>query len=258
MERLRNQKSTGLNSGALRTWGLLFLAAGAVGRGIIQNQLLGIGTISTQQLLEVIQNSDSAMMQATLSLVLQAIETCAVPLFALLLVEGFQHTSNYMHYLLRVVGVAALTEIPYNLAISGRFLDFGSRNPVFGMVVGLILLFFYQHYAAKTVQNVLIQVFVTVCAVLWTTMLNIEFGACLILVVCVLWIFRMKPLYRNFIGATVTIVCTVIYPFYLAAPMGFLIVHMYNGEQGADSRLRNYLSYPVVLLLIGLIAILVF
>ena len=258
MERLRNQKNTGLSSNALRTCGLLFLAAGAVGRGIIQNQLLGIGAVSTQQLLEAMQNSDSTMMLATLSLVLQAIETCAVPVFVLLLVEGFQHTSNFKHYLLRVAGVAVLSEIPYNLTIGGSFLDFQSRNPVFGMVVGLILLFFYQYYAGKTVKNVLIKILVTVCAVLWTMMLNIEFGECLVLVVCVLWIFRSKSLYRNFIGATVTILCTVISPFYLAAPMGFLIVHMHNGEQGEDNRLRNYLSYPVIMLLIGLIAMFAF
>jgi len=40
----------------------------------------------------------------------------------------------------------------------------------------------------------------------------------------------------------------------LLPPMGFLAVHMYNGERGESNRLVSYLFYPVALLLIGLAA----
>jgi len=40
----------------------------------------------------------------------------------------------------------------------------------------------------------------------------------------------------------------------MSSPMGFLPVHLHNGEQGGENRLVNYLSYPAVLLVIGLIA----
>lgn len=36
MERLVNEKPSGLSATALRTWGMLFLALGTVGRGILQ------------------------------------------------------------------------------------------------------------------------------------------------------------------------------------------------------------------------------
>lgn len=253
MERLRNTKPTGINGNSLRTWGLIFMAAGLIGRGILQNRLLGIGQISAEQLLQAMQSSQNAMMIATLSLVLQAMEACAVPIFALLLVEGFQHTSDFMRYLLRVAGVAVLSEIPYNLAIGGKILDLSTRNPVIGMVLSLVMLYFYRHYEGRKLTNVLIKIVVTVSAVLWASMLEINSGACLVLIVCVLWVFRKNPLYRNFAGATAAVVCSLISPFFLAAPMGFLAVHMYNGEQGGDNRPVNYLSYPVMALAIGLI-----
>ena len=38
----------------------------------------------------------------------------------------------------------------------------------------------------------------------------------------------------------------------MAAPMGFLAIHFYNGEKGEENRLVNYLAYPVILLAVGL------
>lgn len=251
MERLSNTKSSGLNRNGLRTWGLIFLAAGIFGRSVLQNQVLGIGQVNTQQLLEVM---NSNMMIATLALVLQVIETCAAPIFALLLVEGFQNTANYKNYLLRVLGVAALSELPYNLAMGGGLLDLSSRNPVFSMVLGLIVLYFYQRYSEKGMKNVLIKLVVTLAAMGWAFMLQITEGICLILLTGILWAFRKKPLYRNFVGATAVVVCSLLSPFYLAAPMGFLVIHLYNGEKGEDSRVVSYLAYPAVLLVIGIAA----
>ena len=65
-------------------------------------------------------------------------------------------------------------------------------------------------------------------------------------------------MFMGFSGMAAAALCTGISPFYLAAPMGFLAIHFYNGEPGNSSRLVNYLFYPVSLLLIGLVARFVF
>lgn len=253
MERLTNTKKSGITGSGLRTWGMIFCILGIIGRGILQNRFLGTGSLSAQQLLEVMQSSENAMIAATLSLVLQAMETCAVPIFALLMLEGFQHTMDLRQYFLRVAGLAVLTELPYNLAISGKLFAADSRNPVFGLVLCLLMLYFYRRYAEKTFRNTLIKVIVTVAGILWTVMLKIDFGTGLVLIMAIMWACRRKPIYRNMAGAVMAIVCTLGNPFYLAAPMGFLAVHSYNGDQGADNRVVNYLAYPVLLLAVGLI-----
>ncbi|MGM9549734.1 MAG: TraX family protein [Faecousia sp.] len=256
MERIPTTKPSGIRTNALHAWGMLFTAFGIVGQSILQNRLLGIGQISAQALLEAMQESDGTMLIATLALVLHALETCAVPIFAFLLVEGYQHTSSFRKYILRVLGVAVVSEVPYNLAMGGRLLDFSSRNPVFGLVLGLIVLYLYDRYGEKTAKYTIGKVVITIAALLWPLMLGIEYGSCVVLTVAVLWAFRKKPLMRNFAGATVSIVCSLYSPFFLAAPMGFLAVHLYNGEKGAENRLANYLAYPLLLLVIGLAGIL--
>lgn len=247
MERLNSRKKRGINGNALRTWGLLFAAAGVIGRGVIQSHMLGIGQLNAQQLLEVIGSSDQAMNLATISLILQAIETCAVPVFALLLTEGLQHTSDRKAYFLRVAGLALACEIPYNLAIGGKLLDFGSRNPVFGLVVCMVMVFLFGMYSEPKLTNKLIKGLIAVAAVLWCGMLKIEFGAAMVVVTATMWAFRRNVLYRNFAGAAAAIACTAFSPFFLAAPMGFMTVHFYDGERNEDSRTANYLYYPAML-----------
>ena len=118
MERLGNTRPSGLHTGSLRAWGMLFVIAGIVSRGILQNRMLGVGLHSMQELMEMMQSSNTAMIIATIALILQAMETVAVPIFVFLLFEGFQHTSDWKKYVARVVGLAVLTEIPYDLAMN--------------------------------------------------------------------------------------------------------------------------------------------
>ncbi|MBQ9166140.1 MAG: hypothetical protein IJX71_04370, partial [Oscillospiraceae bacterium] len=193
MATLRKDETTrGLNGNGLRTWGLLIVVLGIIGRSLLQRRLLGIGTLSTMELFETMQGSDEVMIIATIALICQAIETCAVPIFAFLAVQGIERTSNFTLYLLRVAGVAVLSEIPFNFAMSGTLIDLNSRNPVFGLVLALVLLFFCKTYAESNLKNNLIKAVVLIAALLWAQMLKIEFGACLVFVSFFTWLFRRK------------------------------------------------------------------
>lgn len=250
MERLGNNRPSGIHAGALKTWGMVFVMAGILGRGLLQNRLLGVGSVDLQQLLELMQASEGAMAMATVALILQAMETCGVPIFAFCLVEGFHHTSNWLRYLLRLLALALVAELPYNLAIHQKLLAFGSVNPVFGLVISLLALWMYRQFAGKK----LVCILVAVAAALWCGMLGIEHGVPVLLIVTTLWIFRKKPALRGFAGCAAAVLCSVSSIFYLAAPMSFLAIHMYNGEPGEQERLISYLFYPVALLAVGLVA----
>ena len=78
---------------ALRVCGLVMLAAGCVST-VIQNKILGVGQIANSTLLEVIQDRPDGMAYATLALIGQVLEICAVPVFAFLLSEGARRTAS--------------------------------------------------------------------------------------------------------------------------------------------------------------------
>lgn len=54
-----------------------------------------------------------------LYLLLRGIGRLSLPVFAFLLVEGFYHTKNKNRYMLRLAIGAAISELPYNLVVSG-------------------------------------------------------------------------------------------------------------------------------------------
>ena len=250
MERLGNTKPSGLHAGNLRAWGMLFAIAGIVSRSILQNKMLGVGLRSMQELMELMQSDQTAMAIATVALILQAVETVAVPIFVFLLAEGFIHTSDWKKYFARVAGLALLTEIPYDLTMNAKVLEFTSQNPVFGLVLCMVLLYLFERFSGKK----LICVIMALAGLAWALMLRVDHGIPMLLMVCVIRLFRNKRMFMGFSGMAAAALCTGISPFYLAAPMGFLAIHFYNGEPGNSSRLVNYLFYPATLLLIGLVA----
>lgn len=247
----------GNSAQAIRTWGLLFLTMGIVGQTIIQNAILGVGTLSVEQLLESM-NDEKTMVYATVALVAQLLQTCAIPLFSFLLVQGVMHTASFRNYFLRVAGIALLSEIPYNLAMDGKVFYLDSRNPVFGLVLAMVVLWFIRQYSGKGVKSFFVTVLVVVMAIFWVEMLHIADGASTVLVVAAMWLARKKHGYQVLCGCMVMLLCTMLSPLYFAAPMAFLLVHYYNGEPGDGNRVVNYLAYPVLLIAVYLVGIFAF
>ena len=206
---------------------------------------------NTAHLMDTMMNNPDAMGIATLALVLQAMESCATPIFCYMLVEGFMHTKDFTKYLTRVLLLAVISEIPYNFAIDGELLALSTRNPVFGLALCLIMLHFYQRYETRSMANFGIKLCVLLAAFVWCNMLSIEDGGCCVIICTVLWWCRKRPNYRNLIGCSATVACMLLSPVYVAAPMGFMAIHFYNGEKGEESRVLRYAMYPVILLIIG-------
>jgi len=251
MNKLSTNSPRGVTRQGLRIWALLFIVLGTAGQSILQNAMLGVNSTSPQELLTLMENPDN-MAMATIAIVLQFVLACAIPIFSFLLVEGVVHTSSMKKYFLRVAGVALLSEIPFNLAMSGKWLDLDSRNPVFGILLALVMLYIYRYYAGFSVKNVLIKVLVLIVAIIWVEMLRIHEGAAVAVMVSVLWALRNKRSYQVLAGCAAMFVCTIFSLFYLVAPLMFMMVHFYNGEPGEDNKLMNYLAYPAILLVIGL------
>jgi hypothetical protein len=95
------------------------------------------------------------------------ISTCALPLFTFLLVEGMKHTKSMRKYFLRVLAVAVVSEIPYDLAFHGKWWDLRVQNPVLGLVVAMIMIFLIKSYAGKGVKTVFVNILSVVLALLW-------------------------------------------------------------------------------------------
>lgn len=252
MERIKVRSAIGINATVLRNWGVLFLLTGIVGKCLLQNRLAGL---DHQDLLAVLEGPSWMLGCAILGILLQMLETCAIPVFCYLLVEGFQRTSNFKKYILRILAVAIVSEIPYNLAYGGRFLDISARNPMFAMALSLLLLYFYSIYPESTARDRMMKALLTLAALIWAFMLGIRYGEPIVAITAVLWGCRNKPKARSAAGAAVAMVCSVFSLYMMAAPLGFLAVHFTNDEPADYNRRAYYLAYPAFLTVVGIVGI---
>ena len=69
----------------------------------------------------------------------------------------------------------------------------------------------------------------------------------LLLNTLVLWLLRSHPERRGAAGMLAAALCILLSPFFLAAPMGALLLHFYNGEKDEKSHLG--IAYPMLLFL---------
>ena len=192
MRRIGNTESKGLSRQAIRIWGLLFLVAGAVGQGIVMNVLMGMQGKSSAEILQSLEASEKNLTYGVVALVLQMAYAGAIPIFTFLLVDGFRHTTSIKNYGLRLAGVALIAEIPYNLAMSGMWFDFNSRNPMVAMVLGLVMLYIYHYYSGWKIKNILIRVAVFALSIVWIEMLRIDHGLAVVVIITVLWALRKR------------------------------------------------------------------
>lgn len=70
-------------------------------------------------------------------------------LFACLAVEGFLYTRSRRNYLLRLGAFALVSEVPFDLAFSGKYSDMGSQNVFFTLFLGILALTIWEWASNK-------------------------------------------------------------------------------------------------------------
>ena len=146
---------------------------------------------SNTQLREMWVADPDLMVLSSWAAVFQLLGGLAIPVFAFLLVEGFIHTQNYRAYLLRMVGFALLSEIPFDFAMSGKLFDWTSQNMLFTLSIGLVMLYGLRLFAAGKSVKLLI----VAAGVLWSVLMKAQFGLCMVLLIAM-------PLRMNFAEAS--------------------------------------------------------
>ena len=68
----------------------------------------------------------------------------AFPIFCFFIAQGFVHTSHIKKYLLKLLGFSFLSEIPFDLALRGKLIDWQAQNVFFTLFLGLCALYLLE------------------------------------------------------------------------------------------------------------------
>ena len=259
--RLKQQKSSGITVAFIRSLALICAAVGIIALSVLARGVLGLHAGTSEQEMTALFTNEQSRNYIIVYFICLGVQACAVPLFGLLLVEGSLHTKDFSKYLMRTLVIALICEIPFDLATQGVWLDLTSLNPVFGTFFTLLMLMFFLRYPDNSFGSVLLRILITAAVVLWTTsIININEGACLVLITSALWNFREKPVLRLIVGSVACVACWLLFGlfYYAAAPLAVILIHFYTGEKGPDFKAARLVAYPAILLLAAMAVTLAF
>lgn len=201
----------------------------------------------------------------------RAVGRISFVLFAYLIVEGFVHTGSRARYLIRLLLFALLSEIPFDLAFSGRAVDWSGQNIYWTLFLGVLMLTLWESLErcpGVWRQIARFAVLVLSCVVAFQFAMDYRFMG--ILLIFVLYRTRGLPLVIQFLSAGfVMYFCTwganciryvesytavYLLRFSLREMYGlfaFALIPLYNGERGRQLPKPFYYGfYPVHLLIL--------
>ena len=236
----------------LKCFSLILLLVYTFGMSVVRIGILHLDKLSPDALNHLLETDRGAMTMAGVASVFQLMGGLSIPVFAFLLAEGMVHTASWRRYLGKLLVFAVISEIPYDLAMQGSWMDFSAQNPLFTLAICLVMLYgLHLLENKKGAGAVFLRISVIAAALLWCQIFNLQFGLVTVLLSAVYYGFRERAGLRILMGCGISAV-------YVTAPFASYILYNYNGLPGKErNRYLYYAFYPVHLLLAAGITMLI-
>lgn len=238
-----------ISADGLKNFACVIVLLQTFGATVIEKGLINIDQYTKTGLSDALAEDSLLMVYAGVGSVMQLLGGLAVPVFSFLLVEGFLHTSSYKKYVLSIAFFALLSEIPYDIAYSGKWMDWSSQNAMVALCVSLLMLYFIKMFQEKGgfLLYQLGELLIVLCAVAWVTIFRSQYGLCTVLLVAIFYFFRSRGVIRTVLGIIVSLL-------YITGPIAFYFIWLYSGERKDKlPKYAYYILYPAQLLLFGVI-----
>lgn len=179
----------------------------------------------------------------TIDRIMRGMGRIAFPIFCFTIVEGFQKTRNAKAYLKRLFLFALISEIPFDLAFRGAFVNFGFQNVFWTLAFGLALLIFFEDRMMEPWKRTL---GIFACFFV-PALIHTDYSVYGVLTIFVMYLFRTQPFNMCIAGYLVLMLQSTSEVW---AVFGFLLILLYNGQRGQGNKFLYYIFYPAHLLLL--------
>ena len=242
-------KTPDITADGLKMFACIAMLIQTIGIAVIEKGLIHLDQYTQDSLNQAMAQDSRLMTLAGIGSIMQLIGGMAIPVFTFLLVEGFRNTSDYKKYLLLMVLTAVISEIPYDLAVGGKIMDWSSQNAMVTMSICLIMLKCLDIFKdGSGFTGGLVRMLIVLAAVVWVSLFRAEYGLCMVLLTAVFYVFYTQNILKTVLGCIISLM-------YITGPLSFYGIWCYNGER--KDRINKYVYYalyPVHLLVLGVIA----
>lgn len=205
---------------------------------VVRGFVIARGAYLSQQYFQIVNTAYNAM---------RHLGRMAFPLFAFLLVEGFFKTRNRRKYIVRMFLAAFISEVPFDLMLSGKAVAWETQNTMFTLVIGLLVLWrmAYLEESCHSARWIIVAFQAAVCGLgaLTAYVCKTDYSYKGIALIVVFYLF-----YHYRTSAAVAGFCTFCWePWSLPA---FVLIPFYNGVRRQRAKSFFYLYYPIHLLVL--------
>lgn len=188
---------------------------------------------------------------------LRVLGRAAFPIYAFLLVEGYFHTRDWKKYALRLGVLAVVSECFFDLAVTGRFIDWRCQNVFLTLLLGLVMLRVLTLLRLRLPDQsglfAQLAVIVAFCGIAWG--LRTDYSYTGIMLIAIFYWFYGDRRNACMVGFLWMVLMGSAPVRNLGLAAGFLLIYLYNGARGRwNGKWFFYLFYPVHLMLLELIA----
>lgn len=188
------------------------------------------------------------------------------PIFAFLIAEGAVHTKNKLKYALRLGLFCIISEVPYDIAFHGEYLEFSGQNVFFTLFLGLLSVYALEFLRSKRLgASGLITTFGFGFV---AASLSSDYGFTGVVVITLMYMFSTVKTGVRYLGFALSglLTCFVyIYPFDIGfasaqvyAVLCVIPLALYNGKRGRKmNKYIFYVFYPAHILILYLIKMLI-
>lgn len=172
-------------------------------------------------------------------------------LYAFMLVEGYYNTRNFKKYISKVFIWALISELPFDLAISGKIINWQEQNIFFSLLFGLGAIYMIENSKIIIFKIIIAAIFLSAA-----TICNIDYswyGIALILSFYFLrnnWAVKFFTIEVLSILASFKIIIVQVFAF-----IGFIPILLYNGARGRKIGDIYYSFYALHLFIFAIIKI---
>ena len=176
-------------------------------------------------------------------LILRNIGRVSFVLFSFVLVQGFLSTGNWFKYLGRLFCFAILSEIPFDLAFGGRFLDLQQQNVLFTFCIAILVLAGLLRYEGSFWREAA----VVLAGCVLATVLHTDYSYTGILLCVMFYLFRFQKEYQTVLA--IMLFAAIKGGVGVVAAIPFCYLYLPQKEGIRMPKYFLYLFYPLHLLL---------
>ena len=185
----------------------------------------------------------------TIYMVLRILESISFPIYTFLIVEGFRKTSNVFKYIMRILTLAIVSELPFDLMIFNKInIDcFQAQNVVWTYFIALIML-----SILRLMHNlpVALTIFPATIAGVITYFMRTDYWLEGIILVYIFYIFR-RDLNMKCLLAFIVIFFMTLKDYYGLGIFSMFFIYFYDGTKGIlDLKRIHYIFYPLHILIL--------